>query len=346
MAVNYNDKRFTAVTEEEQNELNKNDELYEGMIKDNDDAIQDLIENSKESAEVLKEEQNKQTQHQIDTIEQQKEQSQKDYIKEQSGSYVDWQKESSKYGANAERMADAGLTGSGYHESTQVSLYNTYQNRVAVARDAFERAKLNYDNAIKEAQLQNSSKLAEIALQANQEQLQLALEGIQYKNNLLLDKANARMQIKSLYYSKWQDVLNQINTENALAEEQRQFNASLSEEQRQFDAQQGEYEYTDGGDNTITTDYFSGTIPSDTLQASQKYGTFSNGYQPKGITGHGTLKKTGDTVDVRTTTLNGQNRTIEQNIWKAEDGTLWYWEGREMKYKKYGTARSGAGGKF
>ena len=346
MAVDYNDKRFTDVTDEEQVELNKSDELYDGMIAENDEAIQGMIQNSKDAAEVLKEEQNKQLDFQIDTINQQKKESEKDYIKEQSGAYVDWQKESSKYGANAEKMADAGLTGSGYHESTQVSIYNTYQNRVAVARDAFERSKMNFDNAIKEAQLQNSSKLAEIALQANQEQLQLALEGLQYKNTMLLDKANARMQIKSLYYSKWQDVLNQINTENALAEEQRQFNASLAWEKEKYAAEQVAYNDTEGGGDTITTDYFSGTIPADTLQASQQYGTFSNGYQPKGINGHGALKKTGDTIDVKTTSLSGQNRTIEQNIWKAEDGTLWYWEGREMKYKRYYENRSGAGGKF
>ena len=346
MAVNYNDKRFTAVKEEEQVELNKSDAQYDAMIKDHEDSVQNLIDQSKEAAEKLQEEQNKQTEHQIETIEQQKEQTQKDYIKEQSGSYVDWQKESNKYGANEEQIAAAGLTGSGYHESTQVSVYNTYQNRVAVARDSFERAKLNYDNSIKEAQLQNSSILAEIALNAQKEQLQLALDGLQYKNQLLLDKANKALEIKSIYYSKWQDVLNQINAENEQAEKVRQFNASLAEQQRQhnetlaeekrqFDAQHGEISYTgDTGSSTFKTDYFQGTIPSSTLTASQKFGTFSNGYQPKGIMSYGAVTKTGDTIKFETTTLSGEKRTVEQNIWKTPDGTLWYWEGREMAYKQ------------
>lgn len=343
MAVNYNDKRFTAVKEEEQVELNKSDAQYDSMIKEHEDSVQNLIDQSKEAAEVLKEEQNKQTEHQINTIEQQKEQTQKDYIKEQSGSYVDWQKESNKYGANEEQLASAGLTGSGYHESTQVSIYNTYQNRVAVARDSFERAKLNYDNSIKEAQLQNSSILAEIALNAQKEQLQLALDGLQYKNQLLQDKANKALEIKSLYYSKWQDVLNQINAEIEQEEKVRQFNLSFEEEQRQFNILHGDAAYTGNDDaddagytdaRNFKTDYFQGSIPSMTLLASQRFGTFDNGYQPKGIVSYGAVTKTGDTYTFETKTLSGEKKTVTQNIWKTPDGTLWYWEGREMTYKQ------------
>jgi hypothetical protein len=173
----------------------------------------------------------------IQQIEQQKAQTQKDYQKEQSGAYVDWQKQSNQYGANAEQMAAQGMAGSGYSESAQVSMYNTYQNRVATAREAFVRATLNYDNSIREAQLQNNSLLAEIAYNALQQQLELSLKGFQYKNQLLLEKANKKVEMENMYYNRYQDVLKQINTENAMAEEVRQYNESKALEQQKLKEQ-------------------------------------------------------------------------------------------------------------
>jgi hypothetical protein len=105
------------------------------------------------------------------------------------------------------------------------------------------RAVLNYDNSIKEAQLQNNSLLAEIAYNALQQQLELSLQGIQYKNQLLRDKTKQKMEVDNMYYNRYQDVLQQINHENSMAEQIRQFNenkameqAKLAEQQRQFNA--------------------------------------------------------------------------------------------------------------
>jgi hypothetical protein len=85
---------------------------------------------------------------------------------------------------------------------------------------------MNFDNSITEARLQNNSVLAEIAYEAQQKQLELTLQGFQYKNQLLLEQANKKLQIESEYYQRYQDVLAQINHENSLAEQIRQFNLS------------------------------------------------------------------------------------------------------------------------
>ena len=87
---------------------------------------------------------------------------------------------------------------------------------------------LNYNNAIKDARLQNNSKLAEIAYQSLQAQLQLSLEGFQYKNQLVLEQANKKVEMDNMYWGRYQDVLNQINTENALNEQIRQFNQNYN----------------------------------------------------------------------------------------------------------------------
>lgn len=234
--IDYNDKRFTEVKAEENAAIKESGAMYDSMISNSDKYFQDQIDASKEYAETQKKNQQAATDFAIEEINQQKAQAKKDYTKEQSGAYVDWQKQSGKYGANAEQMAATGLDNSGFSESSQVSMYNTYQNRVVAARDAYQRAVLNYDNAITEARLQNNSALAEIAYNALQQQLELSLQGFQYKNTLLLDKADKKLALKQMYHQQWQDVLAQINHENSLAEQVRQYETSLAEQKRQYNA--------------------------------------------------------------------------------------------------------------
>ena len=252
--INYDDERFTQVESDKTAALSDLEQTYAGMINDSDNYYQAQIDASKEWAEKQSSLQQEQTDFAIEKIEQEKEQAKKDYTKEQSGAFVDWQKQSNQYGVNAEQMAASGMTGTGYSESSKVSMYNTYQNRVATARESYTLAVQNYNNSITEARLQNNSVLAEIAYEALQQQLELSLQGFQYKNQLILEKATRKAEIENEYYSRYQDVLQQINAENALAEEIRQYNESLAlekeqlaEEQRQFDEQMAfereQYEY-------------------------------------------------------------------------------------------------------
>ena len=234
--VNYNDKRFVEVEADKKAALNEVDVTYGNMINNSDKYFKSQIDASKEWADKQSKLQQEQTDFTIQQIEQQKAQAKQDYTKEQSGAYVDWQKQSNQYGANAEQMAAQGMTGTGFAESSQVSMYNTYQNRVATARESYNRAVLNYNNAIKDARLQNNAALAEIAYNALKEQLELSLEGFQYKNTLVMAKADKRTEVDNTYYGRYQDVLKQINTENALAEEVRQYNEKMAEEKRQYNA--------------------------------------------------------------------------------------------------------------
>ena len=245
--INYNDERFRQVESQKTEALSDLEQTYAGMIQDSDKYYQAQIDASKQWADKQSQLQQEQTDFAIEQIEQQKEQTKKDYTKEQSGAYVDWQKQSNQYGANAEQMASAGLTNTGFSESSQVSMYNTYQSRITAARESYNNAVLNYNNSIKEARLQNNSILAEIAYEALQQQLELSLQGFQYKNQLLLEKANRRTEMERDYYNRYQDVLQQINTENAMAEEVRQYNEQMAlerekfaENKRQFDAQLAE----------------------------------------------------------------------------------------------------------
>lgn len=236
------DERLTQNEVNRQNEIANTNNTYQSMIEQSDKYYQGMVDATEEWKEQQTQLQNDKTDFVIEQINQQKEQANKDYIKEQSGAYVDWQKQSNQYGANAEQMAESGLTNTGYSESSQVSMYNTYQNRVAIARDSYNKAVIEYDNAIKDAQLQNNSALAEIAITALQKKSELFLQGFQYKNDLVLQNMAQEQAINNRYDSKWQTILSQINQEKALAEEIRQYNEKMAYQKEQDALAQAQWE--------------------------------------------------------------------------------------------------------
>ena len=355
--INYNDERFKTVEAEKQTALNNINDTYNNMINQSDKFYQDQIDAANNYANQQKELQQANTDFAIEKINQQKDQAKKDYIKEQTGAYVDWQKQSNQYGANAEQMASQGLTNTGYSESSQVSMYNTYQNRVGTARESYNRAVLNYDNSIKEAMLANNSQLAEIAYNALKTQLELSLQGFQYKNTLLETQINQQRDIDKDYYSRWQNVLSQMNTENQLKENIRQYETNLAyqkERDKIADEQwQKEYNlslasrYSSGGggggsssggssDNyEVNTAYYQGKRADNV----GNFGYFSNGYQPKGVLIGGTpckLEPDGQ-YTFTTYTLSGQKQIVTQTKWKAtKNGKTYnyYWDGRTNSYVK------------
>lgn len=223
-------------------ELAKSAGVYDEMessVKDAYDKQEAAIDNAqKEQTKV----QNAMTDFAIDEIEQNKEYAKKDYLKEQSGAYKDWQKQSNAYGVNAEQQAAQGLKNTGFSESSQVAMYNQYQNRVATARESFVRAVQDYDNDMTQARLQNSSILAEIAVNALKEKAALAVQEVAQLQQIWGAKESARQTIEQNYYQRYLAELEQINKENQLAESVRQHEAQmahaaaqLAEQRRQFD---------------------------------------------------------------------------------------------------------------
>lgn len=237
MAVDYNEERLQNINNEKQVALNEVTNTYQNMINQSDSYYTNLANQVETNAQKQSEIQQANTDFAIEQINQQKDWAQKDYEKEQKAAYVDYMKQSNKYGANAEQMLAQGLNDSGYSASIQQSMYNTYQNRYATARESYNRAVQNYDNGINEARLSNNAKLAEITAQAQEKALELALQGFQYKNNLIQAQVTAQQNTEDRYYNRWKDTLNQINTENALAEQKRQFNANLSFQKSQANKQ-------------------------------------------------------------------------------------------------------------
>ena len=331
--INYDDKRFTEVDKEKDAAIKENDTMYNDMISDSDSYYQAQINASKEYAETQKKNQQAATDFAIEEINQQKSQAKSDYTKEQAGSWADYQKQVDPYGAQAEQVAASGLSNSGYADSLQTQAYVAYQNRVATAREAYQRAVLNYDNAITEARLQNNSLLAEIAYQALQQQLELSLAGFQYKNTLVLSKAETKRAIDNTYYSRYQDVLKQINTENTLAEQIRQYNTSMAFQREQF-----EYQKAQGGKSSSGSSGGSGSIKkssSGSSSSSSGKKTISKS-EAKNISNALTGKKASVSVDMQSVLDLGYgpisaeklNSLVSQGIIEE------YTEGGKLKYRK------------
>jgi hypothetical protein len=182
------DAALESVDKNYSDQIAQSDSFYNSQI----DAVRDYKE--KQSAI-----QQEQTDFTIGQLQQQKEQTQKDYQKEQSAAYVDFKKQTDPHGVNAEQIAAGGMWGSGYSESAQTAMHNEYQNRVATAKAALDQAVSNYNIAMAQAQAQNSSVLAEIAYNAFVKETELAMQAFTSRNALLEAQVSARAQVESNY---------------------------------------------------------------------------------------------------------------------------------------------------
>lgn len=205
MTTNY-EEQLAALEEEKDAALGDVDESYSDQIAQNDAFYDSQIDAVRDYKQEQSEIQQAQTDLTIQQIQQQKEQTQKDYMKEQSAAYVDFKKQTDPHGVNAEQIAAGGMWGSGYSESAQTAMYNEYQNRVATAKASLDQAVVNYNNAMTQAQLQNSSVLAEIAFNAFTQELELAMQAFTSRNSLLEAQANARAQVESNYLTAVQQL--------------------------------------------------------------------------------------------------------------------------------------------
>ncbi len=240
--ANMNDTRLTNIETQRQNALSNTTNTYNNMINNTDQFYNRQSQIAQDYANKQQELQNAQTEQSIKEINQQREKTERDYQKEQRGAYSDYQKQINEYGVNAEVMASRGLSNTGYAESSKVSMYNAYQNRVATARQALQDSLLGFQNMIAQARLNNSTKLADIAYNLAQQQAQYALQGFQYKNTLIESRENRLENIENRYDTRYNNMLSQLNTE--IAQRQNAYNtyANVITQERQRQQEQEQYE--------------------------------------------------------------------------------------------------------
>lgn len=140
MASTTDDKRLSAVESAKKEAINTANNTYNNMINQTDSQYNELINANKDYATKQQEIQQQNTNFAIEQINQNKAKAEKDYTKEQTGAYTDYQKATDQYGVQAEQMATSGLQNTGYAESSKIQAFTSYQNRYATAREVYSNA--------------------------------------------------------------------------------------------------------------------------------------------------------------------------------------------------------------
>lgn len=153
-------------------------------------TYQQMLQANEAYAKQQAELQQAQTDQAINEINQNIDNTKKDYDAQQKATYANYKKEIDTYGANGEQIVSSGLAGSGYQESSKVNAFNTWQNNMQTAKVQLDRAMVEYNNQITQAKLNNNVQLASIAYNALQTKMQLSLQMATYQQQLA-KQANA-----------------------------------------------------------------------------------------------------------------------------------------------------------
>lgn len=169
---------------------------------------------------------NKQTEMNIAELERNKQEIDKDVDKTNKALYAEYRKASNPYGVVAENLASQGLGNSGYAETTQTNLYNTYQRNITDTLNNARDLKADFDFQISKARQTGDITLAQNALEIYNQKMQLLTQEYELKNNR-----------EQFLYQKEQNALSQSNWEKEWAYQQQRDQVSDSQWQQSFDYQ-------------------------------------------------------------------------------------------------------------
>lgn len=187
---------------------NKTNQLYDKQLEQQKDII------------------NTGTEQTINELEKKKQETEEDVNKTNKALYTDYQKQINPYGANAENLAEQGLSNSGLAETTKLGYYNSYQNARTEARNNANKIKANFDAQIAKARQDGDLQLAQSTLNIYKQQI-----------DDLYNIYNLKFNREQFNYNKEQDALSQSNWE-------KQYQQSLEQAQweRQFNKEQFDYQ--------------------------------------------------------------------------------------------------------
>ena len=149
--------------------------------------IDKLMQNQNSLLEQQQTQQNnildQQLQMQVDQMNRNKAEIDENTAKTNSGLYTEYKKASNPYGANAEQLWSQGLGKSGYAESTQTNLYNTYQKNITDTLNTAQKLKSDFDFAIQQARQNRDLQSAQFALELYKQKMNLATQEYDLRNN-------------------------------------------------------------------------------------------------------------------------------------------------------------------
>ena len=203
---------------------------YEDIEKLTEQQSTMLDESLKQQQDIV----NKQTQMNVDALEKNKTEIDQQADKVNQGLYTEYKKATNPYGVNAEQLYAKGLGNSGYAETTQTNLYNTYQKNVTDTVNNAQKLKADFDSQISQARQNGDITLAQNALEIYKQKMQLLTQEYELRNNR-----------EQYLYQKEQDALAQSNWEKEYAYQQERDAVSDNQWQQSFDYNKSRDEVSD-----------------------------------------------------------------------------------------------------
>lgn len=199
--------------------------------------IDNLMEEQNKNLEQQKQVQNeiidKGITKQQNEVNRQKEEYEREANKTAKGLYVDYKKQSNPYGASSEILASQGLNKSGYAESTQTSLYNSYQKNVTELVNKTRQLKADADFQMNQAYLEADIQKAQSALSIYQQQAQLAMQ--EYDLRFNREQFNYQKERDRIADEQWEKQyrLSQQQANQSQSNWEREYQLSLQKSSRQ-----------------------------------------------------------------------------------------------------------------
>lgn len=187
---------------------------YEDIDRLTSQKQQMLDESLKKQNDII----NKQTQMNVDSLERQKLDIEKNAIQTNKALYQDYKKASNPFGQQAENLASQGLGNSGYAETTQANLYNTYQNNITSTLNNARELKADVDFQISQARQNGDITLAQNALELYKQKMQLLSEEYDLRNNR--EQFLYQKQQDALAQKNWQTEFNYQKKRNKVSDKQ------------------------------------------------------------------------------------------------------------------------------
>lgn len=165
--------------------------------------------------------------------ERQKAEYEREAEKTAKGLYTDYRKQANPYGATAETLASQGLNRSGYAESTQTQMFNSYQRNVTELVNTTRQLKADVDFQFSQALVDADIQKAQSALTLYQQKAQLALQEYDMKFNR--EQFNYQKERDRIQDEQWerQFAFNQQQANQSQANWEREYQLSLRKSSRQ-----------------------------------------------------------------------------------------------------------------
>lgn len=184
---------------------------------------------------------NKQTDLNVAELQRNKDEIDKDTNKTNRALYTEYQKASNPYGTNAENLASRGLGNSGYAETTQTNLYNTYQRNITDTLNNARDLKSNFDFQISKARQTGDITLAQNALQIYNQKMQLLTQEYEMKNNR--KQFLYQQERDKVSDNRWQEQWDYQKSRDAIADNQWQTQFDYQKERDAVADNQWEKQY-------------------------------------------------------------------------------------------------------